>query len=165
MNLKNRTELTINALLGQAVGDAFGVPVEFQSRAEIQALDLQEMAGACRNQLPDTRWGNQIPAGSWSDDTSMTVASMASFVRNGGKIDYSDQPAQFVRWWNVDFFFQLLQDDSEEDEKDECSFHVAVFFLPPLMKGAHLFILLPSGCTFKRYTQPPCSRSRFESLC
>ena len=100
MNLKNRTELTINALLGQAVGDAFGVPVEFQSRAEIRALDLKEMAGVDRNQLADTRWGDQIPAGSWSDDTSMTVASMASFVRNGGKIDYSDQLAQFVRWWN-----------------------------------------------------------------
>ncbi len=100
MDLKKRTEMATNALIGQAVGDAFGVPVEFLSRTEIRALDLREMAGADRNQLPDTRWGDLIPAGSWSDDTSMTVASMASFVRNGGKIDYPDQLDQFIRWWD-----------------------------------------------------------------
>ena len=75
------------------------MPVEFLSRAAVRALDLREMAGADRNQPPNSRWGDLIPAGSWSDDTSMTVASMASFTRNQGEIDYEDQLVQFIRWW------------------------------------------------------------------
>ena len=91
--------MTVNALIGQAVGDAFGVPVEFLSRARVRMMDMREMTGADSHQLPESRWGNLIPAGSWSDDTSMTVASMASFIRQAGRIDYDDQMAQFVRWW------------------------------------------------------------------
>ena len=99
MDVNRKIEITRNALLGQAAGDAFGVPVEFQSRKAVRAVDLKEMAGAGTDYLRNTRWGDMIPAGSWSDDTSMTVASMASFIRNEGKINYSDQLAQFVRWW------------------------------------------------------------------
>ena len=100
MEQEKRIRITQNALLGQAAGDAFGVPAEFLSRKEIRRMDLREMIGSDSGLNLDTRWGNLIPAGSWSDDTSMTVASMASFVRNGGKIDYHDQLAQFARWWD-----------------------------------------------------------------
>lgn len=91
--------ITRNALIGQALGDAFGVPVEFLSRQEVRSLNLQKMIGADSDQIPDSRWGNMIPAGSWSDDTSMTMASMASFIQHKGRIDYLDQLTQFVRWW------------------------------------------------------------------
>ena len=36
MNTQERTEITNAALLGQAAGDAFGVPVEFLSREEVR---------------------------------------------------------------------------------------------------------------------------------
>ena len=90
-----------NALLGQAVGDAFGVPIEFLSRAEVRALGLTEMEGCDSAKHIDSRWGNRIPKGSWSDDTSMTVASMSSFIRNGGQIDWEDQMRQFCRWCHL----------------------------------------------------------------
>ncbi len=93
-------EITRNALLGQSVGDAFGVPAEFLSRAQVRRLDLSGMTGADTEPRLDSRWGALIPRGSWSDDTSMTVASMASFAENGGEPDYEDQMARFVRWWD-----------------------------------------------------------------
>ena len=97
---KSRMEqITRDALVGEAVGDAFGVPVEFLSREEVRAIDLREMAGKDTEPVLPSRWGSIIPRGSWSDDTSMTVASMASFAGNGGNIDYEDQMGQFIRWW------------------------------------------------------------------
>lgn len=100
MTQAEKTTVAINALLGQAVGDAFGVPVEFLSRKDVREINLQKMVG-CDDQLSFfSRWGGaRIPRGCWSDDTSMTVASMASFICNHGKIDYSDHLHQFVRWW------------------------------------------------------------------
>lgn len=100
MDREKLYEITRNALIGQAVGDAFGVPVEFLSRAEVRVIDLREMAGSDSEEPIDSRWGDRIPKGSWSDDTSMTVASFSSFIRNGGKIDYGDQMTQFIRWWD-----------------------------------------------------------------
>ena len=41
----NAEKNTIDALLGEAVGDAFGVPVEFLSRQEVRALNLRDMIG------------------------------------------------------------------------------------------------------------------------
>ncbi len=86
-------KMTADALLGQAVGDALGVPVEFLSRAEVRDLGVRDMMGLGDEKVRWTRWGDQIPRGTWSDDTSMTMASMASFVRRGGKIDHEDQMA------------------------------------------------------------------------
>lgn len=50
-------------LLGVAVGDALGVPVEFKSRTELAVFPVTEMTGyGSHNQ----------PPGTWSDDSSMT---------------------------------------------------------------------------------------------
>ena len=35
----------VDGLLGQAVGDAFGVPVEFLSRREVREINLRDMVG------------------------------------------------------------------------------------------------------------------------
>ena len=96
----NKHAVAVNALIGQAVGDAFGVPAEFLSRVQVRSLDLREMIGSDSEPRPVSRWGDLIPKGSWSDDTSMTVASMSSFAENRGKIDYEDQMSRFVRWWD-----------------------------------------------------------------
>lgn len=75
-------------IYGLAVGDALGVPVEFSSR-EARRLDpVGEMRG----------YGSyDVPAGSWSDDTSMTLCLLESINRNRC-IDYDDIMKNFVRW-------------------------------------------------------------------
>ncbi|MCB1088062.1 MAG: ADP-ribosylglycohydrolase family protein [Verrucomicrobiae bacterium] len=76
------------AVLGAAVGDALGVPVEFQER-EIRKKDpVTTMRGyGTHNQ----------PAGTWSDDTAMIVATMAGFLKAD---DYSTDAVmkEFSLW-------------------------------------------------------------------
>ena len=60
-----------NGIIGFVVGDVLGVPVEFMAREELRknpVVDLREYG--THNQ----------PLGSWSDDTSMTLATMDSII-------------------------------------------------------------------------------------
>ena len=75
--------------LGFAVGDALGVPVEFAPREERDKDPVTGMRG-------NGTYKN-LPAGTWSDDTSMTLATMESIARVGN-IDYDDIMKNFVRW-------------------------------------------------------------------
>jgi len=75
-------------LLGFAVADALGVPVEFKSRESLKKNPVVDMQGfGTYNQ----------PAGTWSDDTSMTLATMESISRLK-KIDYADIMQNFSLW-------------------------------------------------------------------
>ena len=75
-------------ILGHAVGDALGVPVEFQTREELRQSSVTDMRG----------YGSyDVPAGAWSDDTSMTLALMESLARMGC-VDYVDIMKNFLRW-------------------------------------------------------------------
>ena len=96
MSLKN--DVT-GGLLGLAVGDAFGVPVEFLSRKEVKRLEQNDMTGCDTKPVIPSRWGDMFPAGAWSDDTSMTVAAIASLIESGGSPDYRDIMERFLRWW------------------------------------------------------------------
>ena len=65
-----------------------GVPVEFYSRRELEddpVVDMREYGTY-----------NQ-PKGTWSDDSSMTIATMYSIVNKNG-IDYADIMDEFCRW-------------------------------------------------------------------
>lgn len=54
-------------IMGLVIGDALGVPVEFASRDELKENLVTDMIGyGTHNQ----------PAGTWSDDSSMAVATM-----------------------------------------------------------------------------------------
>ena len=88
--MKNKI-ITKDALIGLAVGYAFGVPLEFLTREEVREVDLKDMIR--------TWLGKIIPAGSWSDDTSMTIAAMDSIIQNNGKINYEDIMHNFIEWW------------------------------------------------------------------
>lgn len=81
-------------LLGQAVGDALGVPVEFSWREELKKNPVKGMReyGSWRQ-----------PAGTWSDDTSMALAAMESLTRLKA-VDYVDVCKNFVRWLRHDEF-------------------------------------------------------------
>ena len=74
-------------MIGHAVGDALGVPVEFCSREEIAKDTVTDMRG----------FGTYpVPAGAWSDDTSMSVAALDSLAN--GKVDHDEIMANFVEW-------------------------------------------------------------------
>ena len=78
-----------NAVLGLAVGDALGVPVEFS---------LQEMR---RIEQVDDMWEygtHDQPRGTWSDDTSMTLALMEGLTVSRDIPDYKQIMDNFVAW-------------------------------------------------------------------
>ena len=76
-------------LLGLATCDALGVPVEFEWRGNLKERPVTEMRafGTWRQ-----------PAGTWSDDTSLTVATMDSISRKK-RIDYNDIVENFLSWY------------------------------------------------------------------
>lgn len=74
-------------LLGVALGDALGVPVEFQDRAARQQDPVTEMRGY------GTYWQ---PAGTWSDDASLTFC-LAEALADGFTLE--NLAANCVRWW------------------------------------------------------------------
>lgn len=74
-----------DGIMGLVVGDALGVPVEFRMR---DTFTVSDMTGfGTHNQ----------PAGTWSDDSSMTLATVESIARTG-KIDPADMMNNFSRW-------------------------------------------------------------------
>lgn len=77
---------TIRAMIyGFAVGDALGVPYEFKDRGTF----------SCSSMIGYGTWGQ--PAGTWSDDTSMMLATMDSLADCKG-VDVDDMRAKFKSW-------------------------------------------------------------------
>ena len=77
-----------DGIIGAAIGDALGVPVEFESRADITKDPVTTMRG----------YGtHHQPAGTWSDDTSLTLALIDSITQNP-TIDYQDIMNKFSEW-------------------------------------------------------------------
>ena len=64
---RQKEKQCVSAIMGLVVGDALGVPVEFMSRTELKEQPVEGMRGfGTHNQ----------PAGTWSDDSSMVIATM-----------------------------------------------------------------------------------------
>ncbi|MCI1268599.1 MAG: ADP-ribosylglycohydrolase family protein [Ruminococcus sp.] len=77
-----------SAIFGFAVGDAIGVPAEFKSREELRKNPITDMKS----------YGTyNVPAGTWSDDTSMTLAEM-DVLCNG--LDYEKIMQAFCDWYD-----------------------------------------------------------------
>ena len=77
-----------DGIIGFIVGDALGVPVEFVSGETLEDDPVVDMRG----------YGTYSqPKGTWSDDSSMTIATMASIINRNG-IDYDDIMKEFCRW-------------------------------------------------------------------
>jgi ADP-ribosyl-[dinitrogen reductase] hydrolase len=75
------------ALLGLAVGDAVGTTVEFRAPGTFEPVT--DMVGG-------GPFG--LPAGAWTDDTSMAMCLAESLVECGG-FDPMDQLRRYVRWY------------------------------------------------------------------
>lgn len=85
-------EILIDGMMGLVVGDACGVPVEFNSREELMKNPVVNMRGyGSYNQ----------PKGTWSDDSSMALATLAS-LRKG--YDLRDIAEQFSRWYGEEIY-------------------------------------------------------------
>lgn len=81
-----------SVLLGVAVGDALGVPVEFEPREKLSKWPVKDMqGGGTHNQKP----------GTWSDDTSLTLC-LAESLSNG--YDLQDIAGNFIKWHNKGYW-------------------------------------------------------------
>ncbi len=80
-------------VIGHAIGDALGVPVEFAGREELKKKPVTDMEG----------YGTyHMPKGSWSDDTSMVLCALDAI--NGYKISFEKVMHNFGRWYYKDEF-------------------------------------------------------------
>ena len=78
----------VNGMMGVVMGDALGMPVQFVSRRELKSRPVEAMEG----------YGTyNMPPGTWSDDSSMALATLDS-IREKNGVDYADIMERFVRW-------------------------------------------------------------------
>ena len=82
-------EIIRNSLYGAIVGDALGVPFENKSRNSYRWHPLDGYVGY--------KTYNQ-PPGTWSDDSSLILATMAAIAKNDGEIVLTDIMDNFLRW-------------------------------------------------------------------
>ena len=75
-----------DAVIGLAIGDALGVPYEFKKRGTFLCKDMVGYKT------------HHQPKGTWSDDTSMVLATLDSLKSNDGKIVPTDMFERFNRW-------------------------------------------------------------------
>lgn len=80
----------VDSVIGHAVGDAMGVPTEFCIREYLLRDPVKEMIGSAKTGQP---------AGSWSDDTSMEIATIDSFIQNK-TFNYDDIMTKWEEWIN-----------------------------------------------------------------
>ena len=75
-------------LIGTAVGDALGVPVEFEPRSVLKANPVTDMRD----------YGtHEQPKGTWSDDTSLMLCLAESMVEG---LDINNLAQKFIAWKN-----------------------------------------------------------------
>lgn len=81
-----------SALFGIAVGDALGVPVEFNNRESIAKKPVTNMIG----------YGTyNLPPGTWSDDSSLTFCLAEAMTQ---EFDLNRIGQNFVKWYNEAFW-------------------------------------------------------------
>lgn len=95
MTAKDRAS---GALIGLAVGDALGAPVEFQVRGTFPHVTEMQSGGYFR-----------LPTGAWTDDTAMALCLADSLIAHP-YLNVSDLLNRFLRWLN----------DHENTSTDRC---------------------------------------------
>jgi ADP-ribosyl-[dinitrogen reductase] hydrolase len=98
-------------LLGLAVGDALGAPLEFRPPGSFTAID--DMVGG---------GSHDVMLGQWTDDTSMALCLAESLIEQKG-FNPVNQLHKYVRWWREGYLSSI----------DEC-FDIGNTTLDALMK-------------------------------
>lgn len=102
--------LYLDGIMGLVVGDAIGVPVEFSDREERMQDPVMEMRG----------YGTYpVPKGSWSDDSSMALASLSALYTDG--LNLKKTMENFVAWEQEGKF---TPQGEVFDEGNTCSFAI-----------------------------------------
>ena len=87
--MKDKVNEIKSGIIGFIVGDALGVPLEFVKRERLQKNKVTKMLG----------YGSHaVPRGSWSDDTSMTLATIDAMIADKDIIDYCMIMDNFLDW-------------------------------------------------------------------
>ena len=86
--MTDNTNIWLNGIMGVVIGDALGCPVQFESRDEVARHPVTGMRGYGTFNLPE---------GSWTDDSSLTIALLES-IRRVGEIDLGDIMENFMKW-------------------------------------------------------------------
>lgn len=79
------------SILGLAIGDAFGAPVEFKARGSYPKVTEYQAGGEFN-----------LPKGYWTDDTSLALCIIDS-INHTKKFDLNSQMNNFRRWWHDGF--------------------------------------------------------------
>lgn len=74
------------AIMGLIVGDALGVPFEFKQRDTFRCDGMMGFGTYSQ------------PPGTWSDDSSMTLATIDAIIKNNGKVVPKDIMDNFCKW-------------------------------------------------------------------
>lgn len=83
-----KRNIWLDGIMGVVTGDALGCPVEFKTRAE---LDEDPVTGM-------QAYGTfNMPTGSWTDDSSMTLATLDSILERE-KLNFPDVMYRFALW-------------------------------------------------------------------
>lgn len=77
----------LGCLLGLAVGDALGAPVEFKERGSFPPVEEMQAGGPF-----------DLKKGQWTDDTSLALCLGSSLVEKNG-FDPYDQVERYVKWF------------------------------------------------------------------
>ena len=80
----------IDTILGHAIGDAMGLSTQGMKREDLLSSPVYQMNESIRF---------NEPAGSWSDDTSLEIATIDSYIHNKC-FDYYDIMNNFSLWLN-----------------------------------------------------------------
>lgn len=88
LNDRTKTNIVKGVILGHAVADALGVPVEFMKREALDETPVEDMG---------VHPTIDLPRGSWSDDTSMSLCALISLAK--GKIDFEEIMQNFGKWY------------------------------------------------------------------
>lgn len=89
MSVKPDINDVLSGLFGFAAGDALGVPIEFTSRESHVDNPVREMRGY---------GAHSVPEGTWSDDTSMTIAGMDAISQINGRISFENIMRAYLAW-------------------------------------------------------------------
>ncbi|TSC82785.1 MAG: ADP-ribosylglycohydrolase [Parcubacteria group bacterium Gr01-1014_20] len=87
-------------LLGGAIGDALGMPVETMTHEEIMVLNngqgVIDFMDPVQRKFKDAA---KLPAGATTDDTQLTIIVAESLIHSGGTLDINDCAQRHVEEW------------------------------------------------------------------
>ena len=112
-----------DAMYGEAIGDALGVPYEFNARDTFTCTGMAWRPSNGHNDADDGVGTWHQPVGTWSDDTGMALATCDS-LRKLGRVDTDDMHRAFIRWrdsidYNADTRFDIGRTTAEALEQGQ----------------------------------------------